>query len=89
MYEAIEGGRVWEQPWPKADPALLASDTFTLVVQVNGKLRDQSRGRQSTHPRRSSCAWRATPRPSKRHLDGREIVKEIVVPGKLVNLVVR
>ena len=39
MYEAIEGGRVWEQPWPKPDPALLRSDTFTLVVQVNGKLR--------------------------------------------------
>ncbi len=39
VYEAIDGARVWEQPWPKADPALLESDTFTLVVQVNGKLR--------------------------------------------------
>ena len=32
---------VWEQPWPEADPALLVSDTVTLVVQVNGKLRDR------------------------------------------------
>ena len=39
VYEAVEGRRVWEEPWPKPDPALLESDTFTLVVQVNGKLR--------------------------------------------------
>ena len=41
VYERLEGERVWEQPWPQADPALLASDTVTLVVQVNGKLRDR------------------------------------------------
>ena len=34
-----QGARVWEEPWPKADPELLASDMFTLVVQVNGKRR--------------------------------------------------
>ena len=39
VYEAVEGRRVWEEPWPKADPSLLESDTFTLVVQVNGRLR--------------------------------------------------
>ena len=41
VWERLHGGRVWEEPWPKADPALLASDTVTLVVQVNGKLRDR------------------------------------------------
>ena len=41
VWERLSGGRVWEQPWPEADPALLASDTVTLVVQVNGKLRDR------------------------------------------------
>ena len=41
VWERLQGGRVWEQPWPEADPALLASDTVTLVVQVNGKLRDR------------------------------------------------
>src|SRR6185436_4412727 len=40
IWERLQGGRVWEQPWPEADPALLTSDTVTLVVQVNGKLRD-------------------------------------------------
>ena len=41
VYDAITGERVWEQPWPEADPALLVHETFTLVVQVNGKRRDQ------------------------------------------------
>ena len=35
------GGRLWEQPWPVADPALLEHDTVEIVVQVNGKLRDR------------------------------------------------
>ena len=39
VWEMIEGGRLWEQPWPVADPALLSKDKFTLVVQVNGKVR--------------------------------------------------
>ena len=41
VYEWLEGERVWEQPWPEADPALLERDTYMLVVQVNGKLRDR------------------------------------------------
>ncbi len=45
VYEAIEGERVWERPWPEADATLLESDTFALVVQVNGKRRDQHPGR--------------------------------------------
>ena len=38
---AADGRRVWEEPWPSADPALLESDTFELVCQVNGKVRDR------------------------------------------------
>ena len=85
----MAGRRVWEEPWPKADPALLESDTFTLVVQVNGRLRDQSRGRGRRARGGAPARWRAAADAVKRHLDGKEIVKEIVVPGKLVNLVVR
>jgi leucyl-tRNA synthetase len=88
VYEQIEGGRVWEQPWPEADPELLRSDTFTLVIQVNGKLRAQVEaavGASEEELVRLACEQEAV----RRHLDGREIVKEIVVPGRLVNLVVR
>src|SRR6185503_9170664 len=40
-YERLTGARVWEEPWPAADPAYLESDTFELVCQVNGKVRDR------------------------------------------------
>ena len=32
---------MWEEPWPDADPAMLQADTFELVCQVNGKVRDR------------------------------------------------
>ena len=41
VYERLTGERVWEQPWPAADPAMLVADTFELVCQVNGKVRDR------------------------------------------------
>jgi leucyl-tRNA synthetase len=88
VYEAIEGKRVWERPWPQADPALLARETFTLVVQVNGKLRDQVEA--AVDASEQELLELATASDNvRRHIDGREVVKEIVVPGKLVNLVVR
>jgi leucyl-tRNA synthetase len=87
-YESLTGERVWEQPWPEADPALLARDTFTLVVQVNGKRRDQIEAAVGTGEEELLELARASENV-RRHLDGKEVVKEVVVPGKLVNLVVR
>jgi leucyl-tRNA synthetase len=88
VYEAIEGGRLWEQPWPKPDPALLESDRFTLVVQVNGRLRARVEAAVDM-PAAELVELARSAEAVKRHLDGKEVVKEIVVPGKLVNLVVR
>jgi leucyl-tRNA synthetase len=88
IYELLEGVRVWEQPWPEADPAFLAHETFTLVVQVNGKLRDQVEvavGASEEELLRLARESEAV----RRHLDGKEVVKEVVVPGRLVNLVAR
>jgi leucyl-tRNA synthetase len=88
VYEAVEGRRVWEDPWPKPDPALLERDTFTLVVQVNGKLRARVEAAVDA-PEEELLRLALSTDAVKRHLDGKEIVKEVVVPGKLVNLVVR
>ena len=41
---SARGDHVHEQAWPEADPAMLAVDTVTMVVQVNGKVRDRARG---------------------------------------------
>jgi leucyl-tRNA synthetase len=88
VWERLEGGRVWEIPWPQADPALLRSDTVTLVVQVNGKLRDRIEAAADA-PESELLELARGSEKVRRHLDGKEVVKEIVVPGKLVNLVVR
>ncbi len=88
IYERLEGERVWEQPWPEADPALLEHDTFPLVVQVNGKLRDRVEA-PSGASEQDLLALAKGSEIVRRHLDQGELVKEIVVPGRLVNLVVR
>ena len=79
--------RLWEQPWPQADPALLERDTFELVVQVNGKVRD--RFEVDAGLAEDELVERALQSEKVRaHLDGKQVRKTIVVPGKLVNLVV-
>jgi leucyl-tRNA synthetase len=88
IYELLEGKRVWETPWPVADSTFLTSETFTLVVQVNGKLRDQIEAAVDT-PEQELIRLARESEGVRRHLDGKEVVKEIVVPGRLVNLVVR
>jgi leucyl-tRNA synthetase len=88
IYERLTGERVWEQAWPQADPELLVSDTVTLVVQVNGKLRDRIEAPAEASKEELLRLARESEKVA-RHLDGQQIVKEIVVPGKLVNLVVR
>ena len=41
LWELLGHERLWEAPWPVADPALLEVDTVEVVVQVNGKIRDR------------------------------------------------
>jgi leucyl-tRNA synthetase len=88
VYEMLTGDRVWEQPWPAADLALLERETVEVVVQVNGKLRD--RVQAPTSASRGELEELARARPNvQAHTDGREVTKVIVVPAKLVNFVVR
>jgi leucyl-tRNA synthetase len=88
VYEWLAGERVWEQPWPEADPELLERETYMLVVQVNGKLRDRVEA-EADAPEEELVRLARDSENVQRHLDGKQIVKEVVVPGKLVNLVVR
>ncbi len=88
VYELLTGRRVWEDPWPDADPDFLQSDTFELVCQVNGKVRD--RVPASTGAARDELEQLCLQaRGVRSRIDGREIAKVIVVPDKLVNVVVR
>jgi leucyl-tRNA synthetase len=88
VFEMMTGRRVWEEPWPEADPALLARDEIQLVVQVNGKLIDRLAAPSSASQEELEELARGSERLAAR-LDGGQIVKTVVVPGKLVNFVVR
>ncbi|HEX2017032.1 MAG TPA: leucine--tRNA ligase, partial [Solirubrobacteraceae bacterium] len=87
-YDRLTGQRVWEQPWPVADPALLHSDSVEIVCQVNGRVRDRVRADRDASGEELAQLCREAPNV-RAHLDGRELVKEVVVPAKLVNFVVR
>jgi leucyl-tRNA synthetase len=87
LWERLGHERLWEHSWPQADPALLEEDTFELVVQVNGKVRD--RIQVSADLPEDELVARAKESPKvQAQLNGAEIRQTIVVPRKLVNLVV-
>ena len=88
VYELLTGQRVWVQPWPDADPEMLTADTFELVCQVNGRVRDRIVAPTGA-PREELEELCLHTRGVRAHLDGQEIAKVIVVPDKLVNIVVR
>ena len=80
-----EAGSVHEQPFPVADPALLVRDEIEVPVQVNGKLR----GRVVVAPGTDRDELEAAARIEvAAHLTG-EVIKVVVVPDRMVNLVVR
>jgi len=87
MWEELGHSRLWEQPWPVADESLLQRDTFELVVQVNGKVRD--RFEVDIDVPEEELVARATASPRvQAHIEGATVRKTIVVPRKLVNFVV-
>ena len=87
LWAALGHERLWEQPWPVADESLLTRETFELVIQVNGKVRD--RVEASARESEEQLVERALASPRVQgFLDGKEIRQTIVVPGRLVNLVV-
>jgi leucyl-tRNA synthetase len=87
LWQRLGRERLWETPWPQADPGMLERETFELVVQVNGKVRD--RLEVSTELSEDELIETAKASPKvQAHLDGQEIRQAFVVPRKLVNLVV-
>ena len=75
------------QPWPSVDEAATKEDEMTIVVQVNGKLRDRIVVSADADEATVKAAALATEGVIKA-LEGREPKKVIVVPGKLVSVVV-
>ena len=79
---------VIDQPWPVAEEAAMARDEIRIVVQVNGKLR--ARIEVPADASREQIEQRALGDANvQRFMEGKTLVKIIVVPGKLVNVVVK
>jgi leucyl-tRNA synthetase len=79
---------LFEAGWPELDPEALEKDVVEVAVQVNGRVRGTIRIPKDA-PLEVAKAEALKVKNVQAHLEGKEIVKEIYVPGKILNLVVR
>src|SRR3954467_425897 len=86
LWSLLGHERLWEQPWPVADESLLQRETFQLVLQVNGKVRDRVEASAGESEDELVARAKASEKVQA-YLDGKEVRQAIVVPGRLVNLV--
>jgi leucyl-tRNA synthetase len=89
LWEALgRTGPVFRQSWPAYDEDLAKEDAAEIVLQVNGKLRGRIFVRFGAGDEELKQAALADPKVQP-FLSGKQVVKVIVVPDKLVNIVVR
>ena len=81
-----ESGSIHTQSWPAFDEELAAEDLITLVVQVNGKVRDRLEIAAGTSKEETEKTALASPKVQS-YIEGKKVRKVIVVPERLVNIV--
>ena len=81
-------GTVCDAPWPVFDEQYLKEDTVTLSVSFNGKTRFTLDFAADASKADIEAATLASPQAQK-YLEGKQVVKVIVVPGRIVNIVVK
>ncbi len=82
------GKPICESPWPVYDESKVQDELLTLAIQVNGKLRGTINVTKDT-PNDEVLKLAKEEENVSKHLEGKEIIKEIVIPNKIVNLVVK
>ena len=89
LYHQMGGtGSIHETKWPEYDDKLAKTSAITLVVQVNGKVKDKIEvDSESTKEELEKHALESD--KIKQAIEGKTVVKTIVVPGRLVNIVVK
>ncbi len=81
-------GRVYQQSWPEVDESKCKDDVIEIIVQLNGKLRDKLKiAADASKDDMLKAAYALEKVVS--GIEGKTVVKEIVVPGRLVNIVVK
>ena len=88
LWEKIKpgSGSIHQQAWPEYDESMIVEDMVTLVIQVNGKVRDRLEMPAGTSKEEAEQSALAAPKVQS-YLEGRQIRKVIVVPERLVNIV--
>lgn len=81
-------GLACEQEWPKYDESKCKDDTVEIAVQVNGKLRARITIEADADQETALAAAKAEPKVAE-FTEGKNIIKEIYVKGKLVNIVAK
>lgn len=89
LWAVLDGGAAGRDiSWPDYDPEIAAEEEITIVLQINGKVRSRltlpADADEESIKKRAALDERLS-----RHLAGKLVVKQIYVPGKLLNLVVR
>jgi len=87
-HETGHRGSLYLEPWPKYNPEALIEEEITIVVQINGKLRDQTKVVHNISEEDIKAKVLDLPKV-KKWIDNKKIVKMIYVKDKLINLVVR
>ena len=89
MWEALGGEKsVYDESWPETDESALVQDTVEVVLQINGKVKDKID--VAVDINKEEFEKLALENEKIKELtEGKNIVKVIAVPGKLVNIVVK
>jgi len=79
---------VFDSKWPEYDEEMIVEDTIELVVQINGKVRAKVEA-DATIDQEGAIKLAKDLENIQKYLEGKNIVKEIYVPGRLVNIVIK
>jgi leucyl-tRNA synthetase len=81
-------GSLFNAPFPAWDESKLKSDTVSIAVQINGRVRDEVSVKAGAADEEVKAAVLASPR-TKKHIEGKTVVKVVVVRNKLVSIVLK
>ena len=89
IYEKLGAtNSIHNEPWPKYDENLAKQSDITFILQINGKIRDKVEVAVDT-PKEDLEKLALNNEKIKQALEGKTVVKTIIVPNKLANIVVK
>ena len=88
MWEGFDSGRLEDQSWPSYDESALERDEVEIVVQINGKIKEKLMV-DSKLEKKGLEEFVMSNENVINHIDGKNVIKVIPIPGRLVNIVVK